>query len=292
MQKLVTGSAIHGQHNQVSLHSRRGRLLVPNSFTHRCWLLIRLTGHLLKGLFIASWVFPGLDEPKRRTAMRVWSRGLLAILGVRLRVRPASVVPLPPRCILASNHVSWVDIFVLAARYPAMFVAKAEIHDWPLVGVLCVRAGTIFIERGSRGSAKRTNAVLRSAIERGALISIFPEGTTSDGVKVGQFHAALFQPAIDSAAEVQPAVIRYLDATGQYCDGPNFVGDTTFLQSLWRITAHRRIIANLTLPPRVQASECDRRLLAARVRSSIELSLNSASCRPPETTACPLAALQ
>ena len=263
--------------------SHRNRLSRTNNHAQRCWLLLRLFGHLLRGLLVAWLVYPRLGEQGQRRAMRAWSRQLLAILSVRVRIMATTTVA--ERRMLVSNHISWLDIFVLAARYPAIFVAKSEIRRWPLVGSLCARAGTVFIERGRHASARRTNAVLNAAIARGALISIFPEGTTTEGLHVGRFHAALFQPAIDSDAWIQPAAIRYLDAANEYCDAPNFVGETTFLQCLWHITAVRRIVAELRLPDCIPAAGCDRRVLAGQVHSAIQNCLHAAYGRAPEKAA-------
>ena len=269
--------------NTLLLGAESGPYLKPTPVALRCWRLGRLSWHLVKGLYIAWLVFPRLDEPQQRKAMRKWSLRLLAIL--KISVRSNTLTALPSRCMLVSNHISWVDIFVLAAQYPAIFVAKSEIRSWPLVGTLCHRAGTVFIERGRRSSARRTNAVLGAAITRGALISIFPEGTTSDGREVGPFHAALFQPAIDSKAEIQPAVIRYLDTNGHYCGGPNFVGETTFLQSLWHITGERHIVAHLQLLDTLPAIGYERRALAEKVLTLIRNGLTQQTGMAPETGA-------
>lgn len=180
---------------------------------------------------------------------------------------------MPPRCVIVSNHISWMDIFVLAANYPAVFVAKSEIRRWPLVGWLCQRAGTLFIERGRSSSARRTNATIAAAIESGSLISIYPEGTTTDGKGLAHFHAALFQPAIDSQAIIQPVALRYRDRQGNYCGAPNFVGETTFLQSLWHTTAEPRILADLQFLAPITSVGRDRRTLARDAHAAIAGSL-------------------
>lgn len=281
MQKPALDGAGTSSHSHRT--ARRNRLLKANNHVQRCWLLVRLSWHLMRGLLVAWLVYPRLGEQGQRRAMRTWSRQLLAILSVRVRI--TAVAKQADRCVLVCNHISWLDIFVIAARYPAIFVAKSEIRRWPLVGSLCARAGTVFIERGRHASARRTNAVLNAAIARGALISIFPEGTTTDGRHVGRFHAALFQPAIDSEAWIQPAAIRYIDAADAYCDAPNFVGETTFLESLWHITAMRRIVAEFRLPACIPAAGSDRRILAAEVHAAIENCLHAAYGRAPEKAA-------
>ena len=82
------------------------------------------------------------------------------------------------------NHVSWLDIVLVNAARPMTFIAKAEIARWPLVGTLVTRAGTLYIERGSRAAVRRTNRHLSQALEEGALVACFPAGTVSGAPKV------------------------------------------------------------------------------------------------------------
>jgi 1-acyl-sn-glycerol-3-phosphate acyltransferase len=226
----------------------------------------------MDGLATARLRYPFMSAEQQRRAMRRWSGKLLSILSV---VVPAEDRhhPMPPRCVIVSNHVSWMDIFVLAANYPAVFVAKSEIRHWPLVGWLCQRAGTLFIERGRSSSAKRTNETIAAAINGGSLVCIYPEGTTTDGKGLARFHAALFQPAIDSLAIIQPVVLRYRDRQGNYCGAPNFVGETTFVQSLWHITAARQIVADLQFLEPLSSADRDRRALASEAHSAIAAAL-------------------
>ncbi len=204
--------------------------------------------------------------------MRQWSNKLLSILSVTVPAKDRHHV-MPSRCIIVSNHVSWIDIFVLAANYPAVFVAKSEIRRWPLVGGLCEQTGTLFIERGRSSSARRTNTTIAAAVEAGNLVSIYPEGTTTDGKNLAHFHAALFQPAIDSGAMILPMSLRYTDSRGNYCSAPNFVGETTFMQSLWHTTAEPHIVADLQFLKPINSAGRERRALAADAHAAIAVAL-------------------
>lgn len=256
------------------------------TFAVRCARLLRLLWHFLKGLFIAWLRYPRLNERAQRATMRRWSRELLKLLSVKVRAGTTTRA-LPARRMIVSNHISWLDIFVLAARYPAIFVAKSEIRRWPFVGFLCHRAGTLFIERGRHSSAKRTNGVIAAAIRRGSLVTVFPEGTTTDGRTVAHFHAALFQPAIEADAWVQPVALRYVDAGGAYCDAPNYVGDTSLLQSLWHITSAREIHAKIDFLEPEPAGASNRKALAGQVRAAIQRHLSQDPGKRPGTDGGP-----
>ena len=194
---------------------------------------------LFAGLATVLIAFPLLREGARRSAIRVWSRGLCLGCGLRVVERPApgarSLSGTPPGRLIVANHVSWLDIFAIDALCPASFVAKAEIAGWPLVGTLVARAGTLFIERGKRRAVHRMIEHMDLSLRAGGRIAVFPEGTTGDGRVLLPFHANLMQAAVAACAPVLPVGLRYLDADGTPADAIAFVGDTTFVASMWRI---------------------------------------------------------
>jgi len=135
------------------------------------------------------------------------------------------------------NHVSWLDILVIDSVEPCSFIAKAEIRSWPLVGFLCDRAGTLFIERGRRHAVHQVLETATEQLRAGGRVAVFAEGTTSDGTVVLPFHANLVEAAVRADCVVQPLALRYEDRSGQRSTAVEFVGSTTFVQSLWRVLA-------------------------------------------------------
>jgi 1-acyl-sn-glycerol-3-phosphate acyltransferase len=234
--------------------------------------LLRLCVHLVRGLLIAGLRYPRLSPEGRAVEKRRWSRQLLSILAVS--VREANGVPhLPPRCMLVLNHISWLDIFVIDAVLPATFVAKSEIRSWPLAGWLCTLVGTIYIERGKRAGARRAREAIAKEIERGTLVAICPEGTTTFGDTLERFHAPLFQPAIDAGAAIQPVALRYVDESGERTDSAGYVGDTSFLGSLWSVLSAPRMTAQITFTPRFGAAGLERRAVAEKAERAIASAL-------------------
>ncbi|MEL6477552.1 MAG: 1-acyl-sn-glycerol-3-phosphate acyltransferase [Pseudomonadota bacterium] len=151
----------------------------------------------------------GLDV----VADRVWARSCVWLLGLRLEVRGRPV----RSGALVANHSSWSDIVVLRAVHWIYFVSKADVADWPGVGLLARVAGTVFIER-RRVEAKRQEEVLRQRIAADQLLCFFPEGTSTDGLRVLPFKSSLFSVFYASDADpdlwVQPVSIRYLPRPG------------------------------------------------------------------------------
>src|SRR5690349_16637142 len=112
----------------------------------QAWRALRLGIHLLQGVLTVALLFPVYGVRRREAAVARWSAGLLAILNVAPRVHG-----LPPGDgsrprVLVANHVSWLDIQLIHAVWQIRFVAKSEVRDWPLIGWLSARTGTLFIE--------------------------------------------------------------------------------------------------------------------------------------------------
>jgi 1-acyl-sn-glycerol-3-phosphate acyltransferase len=246
--------------------------------------IARLVAHVVRGLWVVRTRYARLAPARQDAVLRRWARELLAILRVEVRCYNAPET-LPERCLLVSNHVSWLDIFAVYAAAPGLFVAKSEIRDWPVVGDLVRRVGTLFIERGSRRHARRTNERIAAALESGRLVAVCPEGTTTDGRSLRHFHAALLQPAIDAAAQVLPVALRFVDGDGVQTDAPSYVGDTSLAQSVWRIASMPSMAVELRFAPCVNADGCHRRELAQRVHGVIarELGLEGSHASPGRT---------
>ena len=197
------------------------------------WRLLRLLVHALWGLWLVAWRFPRLSSDQQQARVQAWSLGLLTCAGItlQLRGRPQRAGPV----LLVANHHSWLDIPVLhAARY-CRFISKSDLQDWPIVGTLATAAGTLYIRRESRRDALRMVTSMRDALLAGEVLAVFPEGQTGDGRALLPFHANLLQAALDAGAPVQPVGLRFLDGIGgATSDAPSFVGDESFLGSVWR----------------------------------------------------------
>jgi 1-acyl-sn-glycerol-3-phosphate acyltransferase len=233
-----------------------------------------MVGLLFAGLFTVTVLFPLSREGFRRAAVRHWSRLLLRCCGLRLRELPApqarSLSELPRGRMLVANHISWVDIFAIDALCPASFVAKAEIARWPLIGTLVARTGTLFIERGKRRAVHRMIEHVSRNLQAGGRVAVFPEGTTGDGRCLLPFHANLVQAAVDARVDVVPVGLRYVDMRGGRAQAIDYVGDTTFVESLWRILGARGLCCEVhPLPPIPGDAALSRHDVAERARAAI-----------------------
>jgi 1-acyl-sn-glycerol-3-phosphate acyltransferase len=225
-----------------------------------------------------------VGTPHWRRAVERSSARMLDAIGVDVRVRGARPLLAGPVLVVA-NHVSWIDVQALGAVAGARFVAKAEVRDWPLVGAMAARMGTVFLRRGSRRDAMRVKNLLAKLLVTGERIVVFPEGTTTDGGRLERFHAALLQAAIDAAIPVQPVAIRHVELDGTTSGAAAFVDDMTFLTSLARILERPKIVTELVFGPPIWAADKSRRELAARCRAFIASALGLDDARPQAESA-------
>lgn len=162
----------------------------------------------------------------------------------RLSLRVLTTGPLPDSGLVASNHLSYLDILFYASQLPCIFVSKSEVRSWPIFGILARCGGTIFIERGRATVLDAISTQLGEALAAQLPILLFPEGTSTDGSTVLPFFPALFETAVQTKAPITPAAIAYSarDATeADLC----YYGDITFATHLPTAMARRGLTAQI-----------------------------------------------
>ncbi len=246
-------------------------MIVPARAAFR---LARTALHLLWGVATAATVFPWLPLSAQLWLKRRWSKQLLEVLGVRLRI---SGTPLSGGLFVA-NHISWLDIFAINAAAPTTFLSKDDVRRWPVIGWLATRVGTLYLERGSRLAAQRARERLVEELRGGARIGVFPEGTTTEGDHVLPFHGALFQSAIDAGVSVAPVLVRYTDAAGRPTTAAAYAGDTTLWQCVKSIVTASGLTVHVDFLAALPGTGTDRRHLAHHAHQAIAHAL--AAARP------------
>jgi 1-acyl-sn-glycerol-3-phosphate acyltransferase len=231
----------------------------------------RVVFHVFRGVFICALIFPWLDTQARNRYVGHWSRQLLGICRVSVVQGPGA--PALEHAMIVSNHVSWLDIFVINSLLPSRFVAKSEIRSWPVLGWLVAQAGTVFIARGNRRDLRHIFKGLVTSLEQGERVAFFPEGTTAAQGSLLPFHANLFEAAIDARVPVQPYALRYLDAKGEFHPAADFIGEMTFAESMVAILSGGAMQARLTCLAPMEAAGAHRRELAAQAEQAIAAAL-------------------
>ena len=141
-----------------------------------------------------------------------WSVLILRLFGLKLKVIGKQSYN---STIFVSNHISWTDILVIQSVLDIIFVAKSDVKKMPGLGFLAGIANTVFIDRNPQKISK-DSLILKKKIEKGELICFFPEGTSTDGLRVLKFKSGFFQLLFDGIynqneyiKNVQPLSIYY-----------------------------------------------------------------------------------
>jgi 1-acyl-sn-glycerol-3-phosphate acyltransferase len=213
-----------------------------------------------------------------------WPRRFLGLVaraaGMRARILGT---PLPSHVLFVANHLSWLDIMLVARASGAAFVAKAEVGEWPVVGWLARLNNTVFVARSARAGVKGQADALRAALALGQPVALFPEGTTDGGPEILPFRASLLASLFPPlpGVRVQPVAIDY----GAAAHDIAWVGEETAGANLKRVLSRRGTtpVAVRFLEPVDPAAAADRKALASQARAEIVAALGGEpSGSPPD----------
>ena len=158
------------------------------------------------GVLVLLPVAPWWEVRASQGLFHRFSRVLWRIAGLRVRLR--GTPPRPP-FFMVSNHLTYLDIFVLTGAVGCIFVSRADVSQWPVVGFMARRMNTIFIDRQRMRDTMRVNDEIRRAMAHGYGVHVFAESRVSQDATVQDFKPALLQPAVDMALPVHYACLHY-----------------------------------------------------------------------------------
>lgn len=196
-----------------------------------------------------------------------WNPWVLAILGIRLTVRG-----MPPAApfLFVSNHLSYLDVLVLSSELPAVFIAKSEVKDWPVLGMLCRLVDTQFIQRERKNDILRILKRITEILDSGRGVVFFPEGTTSNGHSVQRFKPALLAVAAKSGRPVAYAALSYAVPPGSPPASVSVCwwGGVGFAGHFLTVLRLPRIDATVSFGDE-RIHEHDRKALAGRLQAAV-----------------------
>lgn len=234
--------------------------------------LLRLMGFIIWAMIIA---------PIQLTAVRLNLHALLTVpicfhkvvlwmFGIQVQTT-GTLSPERPTLFVA-NHISYLDIFVCGSVIEGSFVAKAEIAEWPIVGMFARMQRTIFVNRDRRAQAGEQRDRMQKRFEAGDNLILFPEGTSHDGARVLEFKSTLFAAAQikvdDKPITVQPISIAYTEMDGLPLTRAHrplvaWYGDMSLLPHIWAFLKAQRTLVQITYhPPVTMEGYANRRELA------------------------------
>lgn len=152
---------------------------------------------------------------------------------------------LPISGLVVANHLSYIDIILLAAQRPCVFVSKSEVHSWPIFGHCARLGGTIFVDRKHRGDVASVARLMETALDEGVLVVLFPEGTSSGGASVLPFKSSLLEPALHVNHPVTAIAIAYALEQGSVPNEICYWRDMTLLPHLLNVWSKSLIYCSL-----------------------------------------------
>jgi len=186
--------------------------------------------------------------------------------------------------LIVSNHLSYIDVLIIASHFPSAFVTSVEMRDTPFLGHIAKLGGCLFVERRSRANLSQEIKELTNGLLSGINVAIFPEATSSDGKEVLRFRRPLFQAAIDSKVEVLPLCLNYryinfepINLTNK--DKVFWYGDMTFGKHFWELLKTPRVEVDLSLLPVIETQkDWDNAILAQTGHERVSASYNPILC--------------
>jgi 1-acyl-sn-glycerol-3-phosphate acyltransferase len=203
----------------------------------------------------------------RQVIFGAWARSFVHISN--MRVKTVGTPPRPP-FFLVSNHLSYTDIGAIRAIVPTVFVAKKEVRSWPLAGRICRDMGTIFIDRANRRDIPRAGEQIIERLDAGEGVTVFPEGTSTNGESVLAFNSSFLEFAARAEIPVSYAAITYKTPDGEM---PARIAacwweDISFFDHLWRLLRLKEYTAIITFGE-APVTGTDRKLLAGELRQRV-----------------------
>ncbi len=221
--------------------------------------------HVFRGVIASALVLPWVGPKFRDRMIRDWSLGLLHKLRITVQVQGSLPDPGQHPVVLTSNHISWVDIFVIHSVRPVRFVSKAEVRQWPVFGWLAAKTGTLFLARASRKQTAAIGEEMEKALNQGDSLGLFPESTTSEGSSVLPFRSSMLQAAVSCQTPILPLALQYRLSDGTANPHLPFIGEMTFAHSLIKVLKAPPSHVRIQVGPLVHPSQMHRRELAQQL---------------------------
>lgn len=235
------------------------------------WLkILRLALQILWGCLRILFIRDPLAPANART-IRAWHVGVCRALGLEVSCHGQPL----PGALYTSNHISWLDIPVLGSVNEGVrFLSKAEVANWPVIGFLARRAGTLFIQRGN--GQQDACQHIADALRQGHGVMLFPEATTTEGLTLKRFHPRLLQAAVESGTPIQPVAIRYLDAEGKPNPRAAYTGHDSVTDTLRRVVAEEGICVEVHFLSPISPASLSRSQIAALAHDRVAKALGFA----------------
>lgn len=154
--------------------------------------------------------------------------------------------------LIVSNHLSYLDILIIAAKIPTAFVTSTDIKNTPFLGQIVTLAGCLFVNRKNKENIKNEIKELREALNYGINVVVFPEATSTNGDEVLRFRHPLFEASIATSSPILPLTINYKKISNAPINLNNrdivcWYGDMGFFTHFLKVLEQKEIIVELNI---------------------------------------------
>ena len=225
--------------------------------------------YIISSAFIKS--FTPCSKQRRRKLLAVntsrFCRVLLRLLGISLSIKPQHSALVANGRMILVNHLSYLDVAVLSAILPAVFVTSYEVLNSPVEGLLARCGGSVFVDRRNKTTVVNDIRILASLLKQGFTVVLFPEATSSSGERVLPFKSALLNAALEARVEILPACLNYraIDGCGITVlnrDKVFYYGEMQFMRHILGLLRLRKIDLELAFLDSVPAEIISRKRAA------------------------------
>lgn len=242
-------------------------------------LIVKLTGMmaLIATLIVHHLFLRNHDRRKMALSLSAYSRVALRLLGIEIQTN-VNIEDFSGKLIV-SNHMSYLDVICLSSIYPGLYVTSTDIQRTPVLGLICELCGCVFTERRL---SKRTPIVaecelkeIHSVLSEGVSLTLFPEGTSTDGLRLLPFKSPLFEGALRAKVKLRPILLRYIEIDGigfskNNSDMVAWHGKMTFLPHFIRLCSLKTLKVQIAALDELDANEfADRKVLAREAQRLI-----------------------
>ena len=203
-----------------------------------------------------------------------WMHQSAIRLAKALKVKIAVSGKTPENGLIASNHLSYIDIVVIASIAPGIFVSKNEVRYWPIIGFLSTWAGTLYLRRDRRADVANVGSQIADNLLAGRRVIVFPEGTSSDGRNILPFHSSLFSPSVKTRTPVTPCQISYSEPGNDPEKLVCYWGSMLFLLHFLKLLTLESIQATLKFGEEIHDSQNRKQLAKLSHQRVVELGTN------------------
>lgn len=186
------------------------------------------------------------------------------ILDIRVKVKNFTPELLSSHQLVVANHLSYLDIFILSSILPSLYITSVEVEKTFFLGLMSKLGGSLFVERRSKTKLLQEIDRIASVLKLGFTVTLFPEGTSSNGEKVLPFKGALFTTAEKAQIPVQPVCIKYQSINGMPVTADNrdfiyYYGDLLFFPHLVKLFFVRNIDVTVTFLEKISLEGRERK---------------------------------